>query len=91
MAGRQGMRREFTQTKVNLKSGDAIYLSSDGYTDQNNAKGERLGRKRFEALVEENHLLPMKGQQQLLEKNLAIFQKGASQRDDIAIFGLKIP
>lgn len=91
IAGKQGVNRVFTQTEITLKSGDSIYLSTDGYTDQGNDKNEKLGRKDFEFLLKENHILPMKGQQQLLEKHLETFQNGTKQRDDIAIFGLKIP
>ena len=91
IAGKQGEHREFTQTKLELESGDCIYLSTDGYFDQENDKNEKFGRQKFEALLEGNYILPMKGQQQLLEKRLDTFQNKTKQRDDIAIFGLKIP
>jgi len=36
-------KREFTETEVELSKGDILYLTTDGFIDQNNKEGKRFG------------------------------------------------
>jgi len=81
----------FTSEELLLNSGDYLYLSSDGYMDQNNAERKRFGTKLFLDIIEECVAgKPMDEQELILRNELAIFQHKESQRDDITVLGLKL-
>lgn len=79
---------EFENHTVNLLSGDIIYLSSDGFVDQNNIDREKYGSVRFNALLQECTQLPMEQQHDMLSKELDKWQNGTKQRDDITVMGV---
>lgn len=81
----------FTQHEIDLKTGDVIYIFSDGFTDQfGGEKGKKLMTKKFkEELLHIQHL-NMKEQENHL---LGLFNKwkgDLEQVDDILIIGIKI-
>lgn len=80
----------FNNHIIETESGDILYLSSDGFTDQNNKERKRFGSNRLKEVILENITLPMSKQAENIEKELIEFQKGAEQRDDITLIGLKI-
>lgn len=81
----------FIGEELMLHKGDYLYLSSDGYMDQNNEKRKRLGTKLFLEILEGSASgKPMHEQELILRNELAIFQQKESQRDDITVLGLKL-
>jgi sigma-B regulation protein RsbU (phosphoserine phosphatase) len=90
IGGRRKRNREFESQTFNLTKDDCIYLFSDGYTDQNNQNGMKLGSRQFISLLGQCAPLLMKRQKELLEECMREHQGETSQRDDILVFGIKI-
>ncbi|OFX34033.1 MAG: hypothetical protein A2X08_11020 [Bacteroidetes bacterium GWA2_32_17] len=90
---------DFTNHIVNLKTGDRIYMFSDGFADQfGGVKGKKFMYKPFKRLIAETSNLPIKEQGNHLEKVLSEWTEhkdintGTSyeQTDDITVFGLEL-
>ena len=67
-----------------------IYLTSDGYIDQNNNERHRFGTVKFMKLLRIISNRPTIAQRQVLLRELIDFMEGEEQRDDISIWGIKI-
>lgn len=80
----------FTSIKIELKTNDILYLSSDGYVDQNNANRKRLGTNSLTTIINEINDLPMNEQQAVFHKVLTEWMGGEIQRDDITLIGIKL-
>jgi serine phosphatase RsbU (regulator of sigma subunit) len=74
----------------NLKKGDILYLTTDGYADQNNSEREKFGILKFEILLKELSDKDFAIQEIMLEAMLTEHQGTESQRDDITVWVLKI-
>ncbi len=81
--------RPFEEIEFSLNKDDIIYMSSDGYRDQNDSNRQRLGSQRFLGLLEEIGELPLYQQKRMLIQSLREHMEGEDQRDDILIFGTK--
>ncbi|MBI9052434.1 MAG: SpoIIE family protein phosphatase [Bacteroidales bacterium] len=90
IGGKNNNKKEFTNHRINLKTGDIVYLSSDGLTDQNNNERKRFGSNKLKDTILSNITLSMTGQMGIIENELNNFQQGEEQRDDITLIGLKI-
>ncbi|MGF1533072.1 MAG: GAF domain-containing SpoIIE family protein phosphatase [Bernardetiaceae bacterium] len=90
IGGIRPQKNEFTQTTFTLQEGEQLYLSTDGYMDQNNDKKQKIGRHRFHGLLKEIQFLPMTMQHYRLGELLAEHKKGEEQRDDITVIGVRI-
>ncbi len=81
----------FTQHEIDLLKGDAIYIFSDGFSDQfGGEKGKKLMTKKFKDELLQIQHLNMKEQENYL---LGLFNKwkgNFEQVDDILIIGIKI-
>lgn len=82
--------KKFTQKKMELPKDSILYLSSDGFVDQNNEKRKRFGSKRLHELLSNSTSLNMKEQRQLLENELLDHQGESDQRDDITLVGIQL-
>jgi serine phosphatase RsbU (regulator of sigma subunit) len=80
----------FSNQKIILSSGDLIFITSDGYIDQNNSKRKRFGTKKFIDIISNFHKKTLQEQNQILETELNKWQENEEQRDDITILGIKI-
>lgn len=68
-----------------------IYLTTDGYSDQNSPDGKKFGLKRLkETLVEINKHKNLKTQKDDLAYILQMFRQNEELRDDVSIIGLKL-
>ncbi len=90
-----GRKREkdekvFTTTEIQLESGDMIYLTSDGYADQPNSKGKKIGSLQLQETLKNIASLPAQKQKQELTDMLLVHQGDTKQRDDIAIMGIRV-
>ena len=67
-----------------------IYLTSDGFIDQNNKARKRFGQKKFIDIITKISIKQIKEQKEILESELNKWQKDEKQRDDITLVGIKI-
>jgi len=80
----------FTKNEIQLKQNDIIFLSSDGYTDQNNPERKKIGSIQLEKMILENIHKPMLQQGEIYNKALEDWMNGEPQRDDITLIGIKL-
>ncbi|HEY9007509.1 SpoIIE family protein phosphatase [Ohtaekwangia sp.] len=85
-----GTARDFTNHEVILKKGDILYLTTDGFTDQNNPDRVRYNKKRLRNLIDTVYQKNMRDQHQHFEEALASHMRDAEQRDDITVIGVKL-
>lgn len=90
IGGKNNKNKKFTNHNVKINSGDILYLSSDGLTDQNNSERKRFGTSKLQEIIINNISASLKEQGEIIEKELQDFQKEEEQRDDISLIGLKI-
>ena len=80
----------FTTQELVLEQGSMLYLTTDGYADQNNPARQKLGTNTLNKHISELGALSVNEQKQVLEKVLDEHQGGSEQRDDITLLGLKL-
>lgn len=81
----------FVNHTVEVKTGDIIYLYSDGYQDQmGGEKKTKFFANNFKALLKEIHLFSPEKQMEELNKKHIQWKKTIDQTDDILIIGLKV-
>ncbi len=81
---------EFEEEKIILSSGDKIYLTSDGFADQNGISKKKIGTKRMVRAFDKFQHFPLSEQKIQLEGFLNNHQQEQKQRDDITILGVKL-
>ncbi len=86
--GRQPI--DFTNHEIILNKGDRLYLTTDGYIDQNNPERKRFGTRRFVKLLESILAEPLDIQKAILTNELKKYQDNSDQRDDITVFAFEI-
>ncbi len=84
------IKKAFKNHEFSFEAGTRLYLASDGYIDQNDAKREKLGKKQFYAVLQQVHTQPLATQKQKLEELLDTHQGTENQRDDITVMGIKL-
>ena len=80
----------FETNELILLKGDVLYLTSDGFVDQNAPNRSKYGSKRLFRKLESIAGLPMWEQKAVLENALDEFMEREQQRDDIVFVGLKL-
>jgi serine phosphatase RsbU (regulator of sigma subunit) len=73
-----------------LQRNDMLYLTTDGYIDQSDAKRQRFGSARFTQLIAENHDKTITEQKNILEETLVEHSNNTIQRDDITVFAIQL-
>jgi len=80
----------FTNTKVELKKGDSIYFSSDGFPDQfGGPEGRKFGPKRVREIIERVHAKPMKDAMGTFDHEWESWRGDHKQTDDVLLIGIK--
>ncbi len=80
----------FSNNIIDFKTGDSIYLFSDGYISQfGGDDGRKYMAKPFKTFLTSIADKPMEKQKQLLEQNLEEWQGYHPQVDDILVIGIK--
>ncbi len=82
--------RPFTTQELIVENGTTFYLTTDGYTDQNNADRIKLGTSRLKEVISQVVFLPLPEQKVAFDKVLDEHQQAAEQRDDITLIGVKV-
>jgi len=81
---------EFTDHTIEVNQTTKIYLTTDGYLDQNGGvKGFPFGKKRFTNLILENTSETFADQQEILLYELQNYQQKEERNDDVTIIGVQ--
>ncbi len=81
----------YTNHKVQLNSGDTLYIFSDGYADQfGGPKNKKFKYRQFKELILSVQNKTMKEQGKILKNTLIQWQGNEEQVDDILVMGVKI-
>jgi serine phosphatase RsbU (regulator of sigma subunit) len=84
-------KKDFTLHSFDLKTGDVLYLFTDGYADQfGGPKGKKFKYAQLKETLLNICTMPMKEQQQVLQKVTESWKGGIEQVDDILIVGVKV-
>ena len=78
----------FSDTEIVVHNGDRVYLTSDGFIDQNNKQRKRFGTNRLLDLLHSIGGMDLDDQRKLLEAELDAHQGTSEQRDDITFIGI---
>jgi len=83
--------QEFISHTITLSKGDTLYLSSDGYADQDGGeRGKKLKTKNFKHLLTGIQLLSMQHQKKHLEDFAETWRGGREQLDDMLVIGIRV-
>ena len=83
--------KDYTSQNIPSRSGDLIYMFSDGYADQfGGPKHKKFKYSSLKTLLIEIHKLPLQKQKQKLEKHFIGWKGDSEQIDDILIIGFRI-
>lgn len=84
--------RQFVSQTLNIGQGAAIYLTTDGFADQNGgAANRKYGARRLKQFLLDHLNFDVEIQQAALEKELEAHRGPEPQRDDITILGVILP
>jgi serine phosphatase RsbU (regulator of sigma subunit) len=82
--------KSFTSQVIDIKSGDILYLSSDGYGDQFGGMNDsKFKTSKFKQTLLDNSYLSIKEQCRVVEETFLNWKEDKEQTDDICIFGIK--
>lgn len=80
----------FTNHKIKLEKGDAIYLFTDGYADQfGGEKGKKFKYSKLKGILIEIHGKTMKEQKNILDDHFEKWKGDLEQVDDILVIGIR--
>ncbi|UCH95509.1 MAG: SpoIIE family protein phosphatase [Candidatus Aminicenantes bacterium] len=82
--------RRFTSYEIGIDAELVIYLTTDGFADQNDRRNKKYGSKRMKQLLQDHAHLSMEKQKEALLEELNRHQGTEEQRDDITIIGIKL-
>ncbi len=83
--------RPFTTHEIDVKSGDLVYLFSDGFADQfGGPRNKKFRYKQFQELLLQIHTEPMRKQKSILEMVYVDWKGDHEQIDDVLVMGYKI-
>lgn len=88
--GGKQLQRTFTTYEVEFDSALTLYLTSDGFADQNNPQCKKYGSRRLREFLGAQIELSMNDQMQKISQELSSHQQNETQRDDITILGLRL-
>ena len=77
-------------TITSLKSGQIIFLSTDGIWEARNLQGQMFGKEPIYDIIRNNSSLSANEILNAMKESLKSFQKGAKIEDDITMVVIKI-
>jgi serine phosphatase RsbU (regulator of sigma subunit) len=81
----------FKEHRLSCSPGTTVYMTTDGYLDQNGGeKGYSFGRRRFAELIRKMQSQTLEEQQLTLKNELDSYRRGERQRDDITVLAFKV-
>ena len=85
-------KKIFMNQKIEIRSGDMVYMSSDGYADQfGSAEAKKYKSGNVKKLLAQIYMLPVEEQRRRLEKEILEWKGDLPQVDDIMFIGTRIP
>jgi serine phosphatase RsbU (regulator of sigma subunit) len=91
IGGRTELNFVFKPNTIQLKSGDTIYMYSDGFADQfGGIKGKKYLTKRLKELLIEVSELAVNTQKNKIDKEFLNWKGNLNQLDDVLLTGIKI-
>ncbi len=89
--GKGEKTESFTLQTIEYKTGDVLYLYTDGFADQfGGPKGKKFKYKSLNELLLSNSIKIMPEQNELLHLSLNSWQGNLEQVDDICVIGIKL-
>ncbi len=86
-----GNNTPFINIEYQCNKGDAVYLFTDGYSDQfGGERGKKYMTAGVKNLISEIHKLPMKKQHEAVEKSFFDWKGEEAQVDDVLFMGFKL-
>ncbi|MCU0433758.1 MAG: PAS domain S-box protein [Bacteroidia bacterium] len=83
--------RPFDHQEVEIKSGDMLYMFTDGFPDQFGGTHDRkMSYRRFRELLVSVAQLPATEQREILSARLNEWMGGGSQTDDVCVLGIRV-
>jgi serine phosphatase RsbU (regulator of sigma subunit) len=83
--------KRFSKHEISIRTGDLIYMFSDGYADQfGGPNTKKFKYAQFKELILKVHSKPMREQKKLLESRFLEWKGSNEQTDDVLVIGLKI-
>ncbi|HAN79766.1 MAG TPA: hypothetical protein DCQ31_19395, partial [Bacteroidales bacterium] len=80
----------FEETTIEITTDTLIYLTTDGFIDQNSADRTRFGTRNFLNNLQQGSKFELQKQKETLFSALSTFQASEEQRDDITILGIRM-
>ena len=81
----------FTNHKIELQTGDSLYIFTDGYADQfGGPKGKKYKYAQLKETLLSIQNMPMLKQEEILMQKLKDWQGNLEQVDDICIIGVRV-
>jgi serine phosphatase RsbU (regulator of sigma subunit) len=91
IGGRQKeLKRRFKKQEIDAGPGDMIYLTTDGFVDQQNNNEERFGSERLKNLLLSIARLKAEEQEERLLAELYLHKGDEEQQDDITVIGIRL-
>jgi serine phosphatase RsbU (regulator of sigma subunit) len=81
---------DFVNQEFELPQGGMLYLTTDGFTDQNCPNRIKFGMHNLQKLITENVMFGVDIQKKAFEHGLDHHQNVAEQRDDITLIGVRL-
>ncbi|MEZ4722128.1 MAG: SpoIIE family protein phosphatase [Flavobacteriales bacterium] len=89
--GKHHARTPYQNHTIRLKSGDSLYIFSDGFPDQfGGEKGKKYKYSNFKSLLQSLHKLSASEQRASLEAEFEQWKGAHEQIDDVCIIGFKV-
>lgn len=83
--------KKFSNHQLYLNKGDTFYIFSDGYCDQfGGPGGKKFMSRQFQKLLLSMKNLPMREQEQVLDKTFLEWKGNLEQVDDILVIGVRV-
>jgi len=89
--GKYAEGKQFTNHRVELQDGDALYVFSDGYADQfGGPQGKKYKYKPFRELLLSIQDEPMEEQRTIIDQAFETWKGDLEQIDDVCVIGVRI-
>lgn len=90
IGGTYPKKRPFATHQVKLAKGSTVYMTTDGFADQNNKDRDKISKRGLRALLKRVVTLELNEQAVEIEKAFLAHKGQEEQRDDVTLLGFKI-
>ncbi len=83
--------KPFSNNEIDIRTGDCVYMFSDGYPDQfGGPDNKKFMLRKFQELLRDVHSMPMNKQKEILAQRLTEWRGDNEQVDDILVIGIRV-